>query len=116
MSARPVESGLLVALSALVALMLFLAGCGQTPSPSPSPTPTPTETPTPTPSPDNGEPVLSEAIIGNCTADSFASDKTGLAVGTQAINFTLKQVDGTEVRLSKLLAERPVVLIFSSYT
>ena len=100
-----------------MALLLLLAGaCGPGPTPTPSPSPTQTEAPSPSPSPDNGEPVLSDAMIGNCTADSFASDRTGLELGTKAINFTLKQVDGTEIRLSSLLGQKPLVLILGSFT
>lgn len=61
--------------------------------------------------------VLSDTLSRGCGSPGvFASDKTGLAVGTKAINFTLKDTDGTEVRLSHLLAEKPVIMIFGSFS
>jgi cytochrome oxidase Cu insertion factor (SCO1/SenC/PrrC family) len=63
------------------------------------------------------EPVLSSTLKSGCDNPGvYATDKTGLAVGSQVINFTLKDTDGNEVRLSKLLAQKPVVLIFGSFT
>ena len=40
----------------------------------------------------------------------------GLAVGEPAVEFTLKDVNGTPHTLSALLAEKPVVIVFGSYT
>ncbi len=40
----------------------------------------------------------------------------GLEVGTNAIDFTLKDTFGNEFTLSNLLAEKPVVLILGSFT
>ena len=101
----------------LQVLLLLLVACNQAPAATPTPTVSPpSSTPTPEATPEPGEPVLSDVLIGNCTADGFASDKIGLPVGEKAINFTLKDVQGTEVRLSRLLAEKPVVLIFGSFT
>jgi cytochrome oxidase Cu insertion factor (SCO1/SenC/PrrC family) len=63
------------------------------------------------------EPVLSDTLSRGCGSPGvFASDKTGLAVGAKAINFTLKDTNGTEVRLSHLLAEKPVIMIFGSFS
>jgi cytochrome oxidase Cu insertion factor (SCO1/SenC/PrrC family) len=84
-----------------VVLLMSLAACN-TASPSGS---------------DKTEPVLSGTLSSGCgNPGVFATDKTGLAVGTKAINFTLKNTEGNEVRLSKLLAGKPVVLIFGSFS
>jgi cytochrome oxidase Cu insertion factor (SCO1/SenC/PrrC family) len=60
--------------------------------------------------------VLSDNLIRNCKAEDYASDKIGLPVGEKAINFTLKDLKGNDVTLSKLLVEKPVLLIFGSFT
>jgi cytochrome oxidase Cu insertion factor (SCO1/SenC/PrrC family) len=74
-------------------------------------------TTTPSTSDAKTEPVLSGTLKSGCgNPGTYATDKTGLAVGSQAINFTLKDTAGNEVRLSKLLAEKPVVLIFGSFS
>ena len=62
-------------------------------------------------------PVLSTTLKKNCspTADeSFES--AGLVVGEMAIDFTLKDINGNECQLSKLLAEKPVMIEFGSFT
>ena len=43
-------------------------------------------------------------------------DNTGLAIGKTAVNFTLRDIYGTEFRLSRLLAEKPVMMVFGSFT
>lgn len=70
------------------------------------------------PSDNVGQPVLSNALIGDCqrTAPSGGFDNVGLAVGETAIDFTLKDVDGNTVNLASLLGEKPVVMIFGSFT
>jgi peroxiredoxin len=40
----------------------------------------------------------------------------GPDVGELAIDFALRDVDGNEHTLSQLLADKPVVLIFGSFT
>jgi len=63
------------------------------------------------------EPVLSDTLKTGCgNPGVYATDATGLAVGSKAINFTLKDVNGNPVRLSSLLAEKPVVIIFGSFS
>ena len=62
------------------------------------------------------EPVLSDVLVRNCTAGQTPAEDVGLPIGGKAINFTLKDVRGTEVRLSRLLAEKPVLMIFGSFT
>lgn len=43
-------------------------------------------------------------------------DNQGLGVGDQAEDFTLKDIHGTEHALSQLVKEKPVVLVFGSFT
>ncbi len=68
-----------------------------------------------------GEP-LAPALVGELTAncqpdrDSRNGMGQGLKTGEKAIDFVLEDIDGAEVRLSGLLAERPVVMIFGSFT
>ena len=98
------------------------------PQPSPSPTPAPTppsppSTPTPPPPTIPGDerlegPALSadlkrgyEAVS---TGDDF--DDTGLEIGELAVGLTLKNTGGAEFELSRLLAEKPVVMVFGSFT
>lgn len=40
----------------------------------------------------------------------------GLRVGDIAVDFTLKDIHGTEYTLSHLLAEKPVALVVGSFT
>jgi hypothetical protein len=64
------------------------------------------------------EPVLLEGLSKNCqsTGDSENFNNAGLSIGQVAVNFTLKDTQGTEFRLSRLLAENPVVIVFGSFT
>ncbi len=63
-------------------------------------------------------PLLSDALIRNCgrnrTSGGFG--KVGLVEGDTAIDFTLKDIHGNIVSLSELLSEKPVVMIFGSFT
>jgi cytochrome oxidase Cu insertion factor (SCO1/SenC/PrrC family) len=63
-------------------------------------------------------PVLAGQLTANCdpAGGSSGGPGSGLAVGATAIDFTLEDIDGAAVSLSALLAERPVVLIFGSFT
>ncbi len=98
-------------------VLLLLPACNHAQSSTLTPSASlPAPTPTPGANTEASEPVLSDALIPNCTAEGFASDKIGLLVGEKAINFTLKDVKDNEVRLSRLLAEKPVVLIFGSFS
>ena len=58
-------------------------------------------------------PVLSDALTRNCQR---GQDSSGLEVGEAAVDFTLKDVQGRETSLSGLLAEKPVVMVFGSFT
>ena len=110
------------------------------PKPAPAPAPAPKPAPVPAPAPkdetslaqttkpepvpnhdtDNElmEPVLLDTLKRNCqvTRGSDNFDQIGLAVGETAVNFTLKDINGGELRLSQLLAEKPVLVIFGSFT
>ena len=65
------------------------------------------------------EPVLLEELSRNCQrAETVGNDfkDVGLSIGQRAVNFTLKDTQGAEFRLSQLLVERPVVMVFGSFT
>jgi cytochrome oxidase Cu insertion factor (SCO1/SenC/PrrC family) len=55
---------------------------------------------------------LSTELNRNCAPFSASAPKSG----ELAIDFTLKDIHGTEFTLSELLAEKPVVMVFGSYT
>jgi hypothetical protein len=69
-------------------------------------------------------PELSNALVDNCfdwPATEFSpSNKTGvttsLARNAPAVEFELDDLDGTSHRLSDLLRERPVLLVFGAFT
>ena len=63
-------------------------------------------------------PVLTGELTADCQPDVESRDGMGrgLKTGERAIDFTLEDVGGAEVRLSRLLVERPVVMIFGSFT
>jgi cytoskeletal protein RodZ len=64
------------------------------------------------------EPSLPDTLSRNCriTQESDDFDETGIAVGETAINFNLKDINGSEFQLSRLLAEKPVMMVFGSFT
>ena len=73
----------------------------------------------PAATPDGADvPVLSDALKHNCSQSGsrggFAS--AGLDVGATAVDFTLRDVYGDEYTLSRMLAEKPVVMVFGSFT
>ncbi len=70
-------------------------------------------------SPDNvSGPVLSNDLIRDIerTIRSGDFDNVGLTIGETAVDFTLKDVDGNTVSLRGLLSEKPVVMVFGSFT
>ena len=77
-------------------LLAGLAAC--------TPAATPTSTPTPPPT------------LGSTPTLPVVKPQLGLEVGDTAIDFRLKDLDGTEVSLYDLLADKPVMLEFGSYT
>ena len=64
------------------------------------------------------EPVLLEELSRNCQLAESRDDfkDVGLSIGQRAVNFTLKDTQGAEFRLARLLVERPVVMVFGSFT
>ncbi|UCC82218.1 MAG: hypothetical protein JSW46_14675 [Gemmatimonadota bacterium] len=49
-------------------------------------------------------------------ANHVGDTRTSVIEGDQAIDFTLKDTDGVEYRLSELLRTRPVLIVFGSFT
>ncbi len=64
------------------------------------------------------EPVLSDTLLRGCeraeTSRNFSN--AGLAVGETAVGFTLQDTQGNMVSLSGLLVEKPVMMVFGSFT
>ena len=86
-----------------------------------APLPEQTAEPTISPAPNFKEtrkPELSDSLIRGCQGRRSAGgfDKAGLPEGETAVDFTLKDTVGTTVSLSELLREKPVVMIFGSFT
>ncbi len=67
---------------------------------------------------DNVGLVLSNDLIRDMerTRRSGDFDNVGLAIGETAVDFTLKDVDRSTVSLRSLLSEKPVVMVFGSFT
>ena len=63
-------------------------------------------------------PVLSNDLIRDIkrVRRSGDFDNVGLTIGDTAVDFTLKDVDGNTVSLRGLLSEKPVVMVFGSFT
>ena len=84
----------------------------------------PTAVPSPgsSPAPDTvvQEPMglLSDALIRNCEDNRGAGgfQNVGLDDGAMAVDFTLTDTVGTTFSLSELLGEKPVVMVFGSFT
>jgi len=62
--------------------------------------------------------VLSDDLKRGCERrrPSGGFENVGLAVGETAVDFTLKDVQGNTVSLAGLLSEKPVVMVFGSFT
>ncbi len=93
------------------------------PIPDPIPDPRPALTPEPSvvPHPVALEPealLLSNALKRGCerSRPSGGFENVGLAVGETAVNFELKDIHGNTVSLAGLLSEKPVVMVFGSFT
>ena len=66
-------------------------------------------------------PVLSNDLMRDIKITSYSQtsgdfDNAGLSIGETAVDFTLKDVDGNTVSLRSLLSEKPVVMVFGSFT
>jgi len=63
-------------------------------------------------------PVLSNDLVRSITHTRRSGDfdNVGLSIGETAIDFTLTDVDGNTVNLRGLLSEKPVVMVFGSFT
>ncbi|MFC2022723.1 hypothetical protein ACFLTL_00980 [Chloroflexota bacterium] len=108
------KPGFIIATLAL--LVLAATACAPEATPATSPPvapPSPSSSPTATPA---EEPVLSASLKRGCTTAQGGFDNAGLAVGEVAVNFTLKDIDGEDYRLSRLLGEKPVLMVFASFT
>jgi len=65
------------------------------------------------------EPVLGATLKRDCQFNqSFIRnfDNVGLGIGETAVDFTLRDIYGNEYTLSRLLTEKPVIMIFGSFT
>lgn len=105
-----VKISLLIATLSLLALPIVACGSEITPATSSPSTPNNVE-------PEG--PVLSTALKRGCSpveGGNVDVDNTGLAIGETAVNFTLKDIKGNEYTLSQLLDEKPVVMVFGSFT
>jgi hypothetical protein len=99
---------------------LFMSGtlaCGDS-SPTDTEDPGPPETP-------NVELRRELELTSNChnwPAQEFSATnhvertRTSVIQGDHAIDFTLKDTDGVEYRLSELLRTRPVLIVFGAFT
>jgi len=99
-------------------LAFLVTGCTQSSFETPSPAPATEAAEIPSQASENVGPVLSNDLIRdvNRTRRSGDFDNVGLAVGETAVDFTLKDVDGNTVSLRGLLSEKPVVMVFGSFT
>ena len=63
-------------------------------------------------------PLLSDALTRNCNPARASGDfgSLGLTEGEIAVDFTLKDVHGKPTSLAGLLSEKPVVMVFGSFT
>lgn len=91
--------------------------------PPEAPSGAPAETTAPSPVPGDtasAEPELSAELRKNSemmtSGGKRGFNESGLGIGETAVNFTLRDIDSREFRLSGLLAEKPVVMVFGSFT
>jgi hypothetical protein len=84
------------------------------PAASDPPVTTPSPTETVTPSVVKNAPVLSNDLKRGCQRGGDGT--RGLAVGALAVDFTLDDTAGQSHTLSAMLAEKPVVMVFGSFT
>jgi len=70
------------------------------------------------PAPIPEAPSLSDALKRGCQRTASPGDfgAVGPAVGETAVDFTLKDIHGNTANLAGLLREKPVVMVFGSFT
>ncbi len=123
----------------LLVITLMAAGCAEAPpaevAPPAAPTsaappppaegdaPPPVESDAPPPPPESDAPVVppvessAPLLSGDLTRGCQRGVGTnGLAVGTPAVDFTLDDTMGQRYTLSAMLAEKPVMMVFGSFT
>jgi hypothetical protein len=101
-----------ITLSSITAIIILTLVCGAC---------TPVDEPreiTDSDIPETTELILSDALIRNCERSETSRDfsNSGLAVGETAVDFTLQDTQGNIISLSGLLIEKPVVIVFGSFT
>ena len=86
--------------------------------PEPEVPPSEPEVPSESVSQETKMPELSDALKRNCqrSGPSGGFDNAGLDVGEMAVDFTLKDTQGNTVRLAELLSQKPVMMVFGSFT
>ena len=64
------------------------------------------------------DPQLSGALHANCEEGlpSGGIGRAGIPQGAPAVDFTLKDTDGRGHTLSAMLAQKPVMMVFGSFT
>ena len=78
-----------------------------------APSPPPESDAPVTPPVESSAPLLSGDLTRGCQRGVGTN---GLAVGTPAVDFTLDDTTGQRYPLSAMLAEKPVVMVFGSFT
>jgi hypothetical protein len=116
-----IRAKLLLVVTILGLLALVIAACTPTSTPTLAPPSEELDESRLSTTPSNEQPeelVLSNALTRSCerNGSSGGFDNAGLAVGETAVNFTLKDIGGNTVSLADLLSEKPVVMVFGSFT
>ncbi len=99
----------------LFVLAFAFSGCTASSTPTPSVIPTTHSASSSSMHPKQEEdvaPVLSGNLKRGCSELSGAGPKAG----DKAVDFTLKDLQGTQFTLSQLLKDKPVVMVSGSYT
>ncbi len=99
-------------------LTLLVAGCSQPSVESHIPAPANEASEKSSQASENVGLVLSDELIREMkrTRRSGDFDDVGLSIGERAVDFTLRDVDRNTVSLRSLLSEKPVVMVFGSFT
>ena len=112
MDKRLLVGGLIIA--------LLVSSCNRTSveTPIPAPASEAAEIPSQAEVTEPSGPVLLNDLARDIkrTRRSGGFDNVGLTIGETAVDFTLKDVDGNTVSLRGLLSEKPVVMVFGSFT